>query len=74
MSIWTEINKQSTSWTEQDKETTLYRDLNTFKEIVFNNSYDDSLGYEEIFLSNAIDNILYVKTLNLSRISWIQVS
>ena len=70
MSIWTRIGDSSTSWTAQGKETTAFRTLNTYKEIVFLSSYGDSLGLEEILLSNAVDDSFNIKTLNLSRITW----
>ena len=70
MSIWTRIGDKTTDWTAQDKETTAFRTLNTYKEIVFLSSYGDSLGLEEISLSNAVDDSFNIKTLNFSRMSW----
>ena len=67
---WTRIGDKTTDWTAQDKETTAFRTLNTYKEIVFLSSYNDSLGLEEISLSNAVDDAFNIKTLNLSRVSW----
>ena len=70
MSIWTEKSKETTSWSASGKETTAFRTLNTFKEIVFDSSYDDNYVFDEINLDNASKSSFNVKDLSFYTTSW----